>query len=69
VITDSRCNQHITANTSIEGAVQLPAPIVGAKRAGAGTTQGGIQLISKVPDEYMILAEKSHSDGPQSLLY
>lgn len=58
VITDSRCNQHLTANTSIERAVRLPAAIVGAKRAGAGSSKGGIQLISKVEDEYMLLAEK-----------
>jgi hypothetical protein len=58
VITDSRCNQHITANTSIERAVRLPAAILGAKRAGAGSSNGGIQLITKVEDEYISLAEK-----------
>ena len=57
VITDFRCNQHITANTSIERAVRLPAAIVGAKRAGAGSADGGIVLITKVEDEYIALAE------------
>jgi hypothetical protein len=58
VLTDSRCNQHITANGSVERAVRLPAALVGAKRAGAGSSNSGILLITKVEDEYLDLAEK-----------
>eukprot|EP00985_Skeletonema_marinoi_P015574 scaffold8084_cov58-Skeletonema_marinoi.AAC.1 len=36
VITDSRCNGHITQLGSFERPVRLPAAIKGAKRAGAG---------------------------------
>jgi len=58
VLTDSRCNQHITANGSYERAVRLPAALKGAKMAGAGTNIG-IRLITTVNESYMDLAEKT----------
>lgn len=57
VITDSRCNQHLTAAGSFERAVRLPAAITGAKRAGAGS-KISIPLILKVEDTYVNIAEK-----------
>ena len=57
IITDSRCNQHLTANGSFERAVRLPAAIRGAKKAGAGTNEN-MPLITKVDEFYMELAEK-----------
>eukprot|EP00559_Dactyliosolen_fragilissimus_P003919 CAMPEP_0184855834 /NCGR_PEP_ID=MMETSP0580-20130426/973_1 /TAXON_ID=1118495 /ORGANISM="Dactyliosolen fragilissimus" /LENGTH=1326 /DNA_ID=CAMNT_0027350471 /DNA_START=326 /DNA_END=4306 /DNA_ORIENTATION=- len=56
VITDSRCNQHLTASGSFERAVRLPAAIRGAKAAGAGSLKI-IRLINEVDDKYMELAE------------
>lgn len=57
VITDSRCNQHITASGSFERAVRLPAAIKGAKNAGAGS-KTGIPLVTKIEDKFMDLAEE-----------
>ena len=57
VITDSRCNQHITANGSFERAVRLPAAIRGAKKAGAGSSKS-FPLIYTVEDRYVDCAEK-----------
>lgn len=56
VITDSRCNQHLTANGSFERAVRIPAAIRGAKMAGIGSSEK-LQLLTKVEDKYMELAE------------
>ena len=36
VITDSRCNGHITNSEAYERPVRIPAAIKGAKRAGVG---------------------------------
>ena len=57
VITDFRCNQHITASGSFERAVRLPAAIKGAKSAGAGSKER-IPLVTKVEEKYMDLAEE-----------
>ena len=57
VLTDSRCNQHITARGSFERAVRLPAAIRGAKNAGAGTKQS-MPLVTKIDESYMELAEQ-----------
>jgi len=57
VITDYRCNQHITASGSFERAVRLPAAIRGARNAGAGSLNS-IHLITKVEDHYVELAER-----------
>jgi hypothetical protein len=57
VLTDSRCNQHITAKGSFERAVRLPAAIRGAKNAGAGAKQS-MPLVTKIEESYMELAEE-----------
>lgn len=58
VITDSRCNGHITANGSFERPVRIPAAIKGAKMAGAGSNPH-LLLISNVEDDYMNIAEET----------
>jgi len=56
IITDIRCNGHITAEDSFERSVRLPAAIKGSKLAGAGTLR--VPLISKVSESYLVVAEK-----------
>ena len=56
VITDSRCNGHITQLGSFERPVRLPAAIKGAKRAGAGRDPN-VLLLTEVEDNYYNLAE------------
>jgi hypothetical protein len=56
VLTDSRCNQHITSKGSFERAVRLPAAIRGAKKAGAGT-KPSMPLVTKIEESYLKLAE------------
>lgn len=57
VLTDSRCNEHITATGSFERAVRIPAAVKGAKKAGAGS-RPNLPLITKIEDEYLSLAEE-----------
>eukprot|EP00814_Leptocylindrus_danicus_P021872 CAMPEP_0116032126 /NCGR_PEP_ID=MMETSP0321-20121206/17979_1 /TAXON_ID=163516 /ORGANISM="Leptocylindrus danicus var. danicus, Strain B650" /LENGTH=1226 /DNA_ID=CAMNT_0003507493 /DNA_START=238 /DNA_END=3918 /DNA_ORIENTATION=+ len=57
VLTDLRCNGHITANDSFERTVRLPAAIKGAKLAGAGSLN--VPLVCKVKESYIELVEKS----------
>lgn len=56
VLTDSRCNEHITASGSFERAVRLPAAVKGAKNAGAGSS-ASIPIITKIEDNYLSLVE------------
>jgi acetoin utilization deacetylase AcuC-like enzyme len=56
VITDSRCNGHITQMGSFERPVRLPAAIKGAKRAGAGKSRH-VTLLTEVEDNYYSMAE------------
>ena len=56
VLTDFRCNQHITASGSFERAVRLPAALKGARMAGAGMKET-IPLVSGIDDKYVQLAE------------
>ena len=56
VLTDSRCNGHITPGGSFERAVRIPAAIKGAKLAGAGKDPN-IQLVTQVEDSYLTIAE------------
>ena len=56
VITDSRCNGHITQLGSFERPVRLPAAIKGAKRAGAGRDPN-VLLLTEVEDVYFNMAE------------
>ena len=56
VITDSRCNGHITNSEAYERPVRIPAAIKGAKRAGAGTDPN-VLLITTVQDSFLTTAE------------
>jgi hypothetical protein len=56
VVTDSRCNGHVTHSGTFERPVRIPAAIKGAKRAGAGTDPN-VLLISKVEDSFLLVAE------------
>ena len=57
VITDSRCNQHLTAIGSFERPVRVPAAVRGAKMAGAGSNDN-IPLITIVDEKIMEQTEK-----------
>lgn len=57
VITDPRCNGHITAENAFERPVRLPAAIKGAKLAGAGT-EPNVSLTNTVQDAFVALAEE-----------
>ena len=56
VLTDLRCNQHLTSNGCVERAVRLPAAIKAAKQAGAGSGWQ-VQLEQVVDEKYVTLAE------------
>lgn len=56
VLTDSRCNRHITSNGCFERQVRLPAAVKAAKKAGAGTKEN-IKLITTIEDYYINVAE------------
>jgi hypothetical protein len=65
VITDSRCNLHRTVGANFERSVRLPAALLGARQAGAGT-EINVPLISAIPDHYLTYVEqdllkKAHS--------
>lgn len=57
VITDSRCNQHLTAVGSFERPVRIPAAIKGAKLAGCGSSEY-FKFNTKVDDKYIDIAER-----------
>ena len=57
VITDSRCNQHLTTPGCFERAIRLPAAIRGAKNAGAGTDTN-VLLVYQITERYLDVAEK-----------
>ena len=52
VITDSRCNLHLTSSECFERAVRLPAALKGVKQA-----KGNIRILNFVGDKYLNLAE------------
>jgi len=52
VITDSRCNLHLTSTECFERAVRLPAALKGARQA-----KGNIRIINTVEDKYLDVAE------------
>jgi len=58
VVTDSRCNKHLTAIGSFERPVRLPAAIRGAKNAGTGSKES-MPLVTKIESKYMELAERN----------
>jgi acetoin utilization deacetylase AcuC-like enzyme len=53
VLTDSRCNLHLTSSECFERAVRLPAALKAAKEA-----KGNIQITTTVEDRYLELAQK-----------
>jgi len=53
VITDSRCNLHLTSSECVERAVRLPAALKGIRLA-----RGNIEIIHTVEDAYLNLAEE-----------
>lgn len=52
VITDSRCNLHLTSSECYERAVRLPAALKGVRKA-----RGNIRIMDSVPKQYIDLAE------------
>jgi galactokinase len=52
VITDSRCNLHITSSECYERPVRLPAALKAVRQVS-----GNIQIIESVDDKYLELAE------------
>lgn len=58
IVTDSRCNQHITSSGCFERPMRIPAAIRGAKRAGAGADVN-VPLIYYVNESYLNVAEKN----------
>lgn len=53
VITDSRCNLHLTSSECYERPVRLPAALKAVRQA-----KGNIHIVNAVDDKYMELAEK-----------
>lgn len=65
VLSDSRCNQHVTKNGCVERPIRLPAAIKATKLAGAGATPS-FPLKIGIDERYMKLAtdkflEKAHT--------
>jgi acetoin utilization deacetylase AcuC-like enzyme len=57
VVTDSRCNGHVTHSGTFERPVRIPAAIKGAKRAGAGSDPN-VLLVTQVEDSFLLVAEE-----------
>lgn len=55
VISDPRCNEHLTSSGCVERPVRLPAALKGARLAG---TKANVEMILSVEEPYMILAEQ-----------
>lgn len=64
VITDSRCNLHLTSSECFERAVRLPAALKGIRQA-----RGNIEMIHTVEDAYMKLAENNVIIRAHSMSY
>lgn len=56
VVTDSRCNLHLTSRGCVERPVRLPVALKAAKQVGAGT-KDNVQLVTSVDDRYLKFAE------------
>lgn len=56
VISDSRCNEHITSTGCVERPVRLPAALKGARLAGREPGRN-VDFLLSVGDDYMTLAE------------
>lgn len=65
ILTDFRCNQHVTSCGCFERAVRLPAALKAARDVGAGKSEK-IQVLTAVEKQYVDIAEnkvlmKAHS--------
>jgi hypothetical protein len=65
ILTDFRCNEHITKEGCVERPIRLPAALKGARLAGAGTSST-LPIYSTIEDHYFNLAkdkilEKAHT--------
>jgi hypothetical protein len=56
IMSDSRCNEHITSRGCVERPVRIPAALKGARLAGAETGRN-IEFLLSVGDGYMTQAE------------
>ena len=56
VLTDYRCNQHVTSCGCFERSVRLPAALKAARNAGAGN-KDNFQLVTTVEKSYLDTAE------------
>ena len=56
VISDSRCNEHITSNGCVERPVRLPAALKGCRLA-ARSTGRDVEFLLSVGDDYMTQAQ------------
>lgn len=54
VLTDSRCNGHLSSNGCFERNVRLPAAVKAAKLAGASDTGTKIRLVDTVPGDDIV---------------
>jgi acetoin utilization deacetylase AcuC-like enzyme len=54
VLTDSRCNLHLTSSECFERPVRLPAALKAAREA-----KGSIRIVTSVEEKYMELAERN----------
>jgi len=68
VLSDSRCNQHITKIGCVERPVRLPAALKAAKLAGAGST-ASFQFQYGVEDHYMKLANEKFLEKAHTVSY
>ncbi len=64
VITDSRCNLHLTSSECFERAVRLPAALRGIRQA-----DGNVEVIHTVEDSYLNLAENDVIVRAHSMSY
>lgn len=68
IVTDSKCNEHITVSGCVERPVRLPAALKGAKMAGAGSSPN-VQFAFSVEDRYIDIAEKKVLPKAHKLSY
>ena len=64
VITDSRCNLHLTSSECFERAVRLPAALKGIRQA-----RGNIEIMHTLENSYLNLAENGVITRAHSMSY
>ena len=64
VITDSRCNLHLTSSECVERAVRLPAALKGIRQA-----RGNIEITNSIEDAYLNRAENDVIVRAHSMSY